>query len=71
MRKLTLDEKITFKGIYEYYGVPVGILRALDMSHLLFSWPKIVGCSLVKYGKLVNKTHRARNLKKTGERFGN
>ena len=60
MRKLTLDEKISFKGLLSCKGVSC---PKLTTTQLLFYWPKLYGCPITKWAK-VRKTNKLADLNK-------
>jgi hypothetical protein len=49
MRALTLDEKISLKGILARYGVPPGALATLTTATALYYWHKISGKSIAQW----------------------
>lgn len=51
MRELTLNEKITIKGILHARGVPICYLRRANMGGMLFYWSMFFRRSIATYGK--------------------
>lgn len=49
MRALTLDEKITLKGLLYARGVAPQNLVKLDMAQARFWWPRLYGRSISQY----------------------
>jgi hypothetical protein len=49
MRDLTLQEKITIKGILSRYGVPVDILVRLTMGDAVWFFGRCTGRSVADY----------------------
>ena len=51
MRELTLNEKITIKGILHARGVPISYLRKANMSAVMFYWSMFFRGSIKFYYK--------------------
>jgi hypothetical protein len=51
MRKLTLNEKISLKGIFKHKG-RAGHLNALNMQEAVFIWGLMFGRSILYWYKL-------------------
>lgn len=49
MRKLTLDEKISIKGVLSRYGVPYYHLNNLDMQSAVWFFGRCVAGSIAFY----------------------
>ena len=52
MRNLTLQEKITIKGILSRYGVPVDILVRLTMKDAVWFFWRCTGRSVADYAAI-------------------
>jgi len=46
MRQLTLNEKISIKGVFETKGLS---LPMLDMRHAVFLWSRLCGTSISRF----------------------
>ena len=53
MRVLTLDEKITIKGILRKQGVPGDALIRLDTKQALYWWGRVCPGSIAKYWRML------------------
>jgi hypothetical protein len=51
MRPLTLNEKITLKGILAKFGTPAGILARLLMEDAVYFFGRCTGQSIIHYPK--------------------
>lgn len=60
MRNLTLNEKITIKGILDRYGVASENLVNMEMGDACYFFGRCTGTSIKYYGKYVGKTRTCR-----------